>query len=240
MTQLLASLIDKQDSFEIVRDQIALILANEVANQQALAVLAAKDPALWGFKIYTDRANPFGAWLNIDENAAPEPIVNILLDNIDYPADQTSGAGIKSRADVDYLIDIAAAAPSANNPAGGHFSGDQVAAATVQRIYRLVRNILMAGINQHLQLRIRPLIDGDPAGVVLDRFARSFAIFQPSSGQQIIQNAVGGRFTLRVTMVETTEQFTGESLETVLVKILRDDDGAVLPDPPIAEAQYDF
>ena len=41
------ALIDKQDSFEIVRDKIGLILASESASQQALATAAAKDPDLW-------------------------------------------------------------------------------------------------------------------------------------------------------------------------------------------------
>lgn len=43
----LQALIDKQDSVEIIRDQIAAILVQEIANQQALAIADSKDPALW-------------------------------------------------------------------------------------------------------------------------------------------------------------------------------------------------
>ena len=43
------SLIDKQDSFEIVRDKIALILANEIASQQVLAKADSRNPDDWKF-----------------------------------------------------------------------------------------------------------------------------------------------------------------------------------------------
>ena len=61
---MIAELIDKQDNSEIVRDQIAAILATEVANQQALATADGKDPADYKLRIYTERSNPWEAFLN--------------------------------------------------------------------------------------------------------------------------------------------------------------------------------
>ena len=59
MATTLPSLIDKQDSFEIVRDQIAGILYENQLAQQALAVTAGKDPALWELRVFTEATNPW-------------------------------------------------------------------------------------------------------------------------------------------------------------------------------------
>ena len=60
---MISELIDKQDNFEIVRDQIAAILVNEVASQMALATAEAKDPEDWNLQIFTERSNPWEKWL---------------------------------------------------------------------------------------------------------------------------------------------------------------------------------
>ena len=70
---LIPDLIDKEDTFEIVRNQIALILANESASQVALATTAGKpDPNLWALKVYTERSNPWEQALN-DKTARTHP-----------------------------------------------------------------------------------------------------------------------------------------------------------------------
>ena len=75
------TLIDKQDTFEIVRDQIATILVTEIVSQQALAVADGKDPDLWKVRIYTERSNAWEQFLEVppvDES----PICNIWYDKI--------------------------------------------------------------------------------------------------------------------------------------------------------------
>ena len=62
----LTTLIDKQDNSEIIRDQIGVILANELANQQVLAAAAFKEPTEWEMNVYLERHNPIEDWLNID------------------------------------------------------------------------------------------------------------------------------------------------------------------------------
>ena len=58
-------LIDKQDSFEIVRDQIAAILKTEITSQIALATTAGKpNPDDWKLRIFSERANPWEQFLN--------------------------------------------------------------------------------------------------------------------------------------------------------------------------------
>lgn len=75
----IASLIDKQDTVEIIRDQIAAILALETTAQQALATAAAKDPDLWKLRIYQERANP---WENLPSKTDDRsPVVNVWWDS---------------------------------------------------------------------------------------------------------------------------------------------------------------
>jgi len=46
MSARIDTLIDKEDNFTLIRNEIAAILAVEVASQKVLATAASKDPAL--------------------------------------------------------------------------------------------------------------------------------------------------------------------------------------------------
>lgn len=72
-------LIDKLDGFETIGLKIAEILALEQTYQQALAVEASKDPALWAFKVFHERSNPWESYLYDDADTTP--IVNIWYNN---------------------------------------------------------------------------------------------------------------------------------------------------------------
>ena len=135
-------LIDKQDNFEIIRDQIAAILTTEIASQQALATAAAKDPDEWKLRIFTERSNPWEQYLNNPE-ADPSPIVNVWFENDKF---DPSGSNIDERQKTEavYNIDCYGYGVSEDVIAGGHKPGDREAAFEVQKALRLVRNILMA------------------------------------------------------------------------------------------------
>ena len=67
---MITELIDKLDNFEIIRDKIALILANEIANQKVIATNQGKTtPDEWNFKTYTERSNPREDFIKKDESA---------------------------------------------------------------------------------------------------------------------------------------------------------------------------
>lgn len=222
--QVLDTLIDKTDNFEVVRDQIADILAAEVVNQQAKAVLAAKDPALWDLSIYTERARPWEALINDDgtvRNAAP--IVNVYFDNVNFPMGEGSTVD-KTTADGVFHIDIYATATSANNVAGGYTTGDEKAARELQRAVRLVRNILGAARNAYLQLR----------GTVGRRWWQSVTQYQFDPNEPAAQYVIATRMVLAVKYNEFTPQPGLETLEAVEVEITRTGDGKVL-----ANLEYD-
>jgi len=222
---MLTTLIDKQDNFEVVRDKIAQILANEVAEQKILAVAAAKDPNDWDMKIFTERSNP---WEQFLDDPIPgqdrSPIINVWFDSQTFP--QNVGDTVeRQRAEGIFNIDCYGYAVSADVVAGGHAPGDKAAAIEAQRAFRLVRNILMAAIYTYLDLR----------GTVAGRWPQSVEVFQPEINGRSVQQIVAARMVLRVTYNEFSPQVEPVDLELVSVDVKRSEDGSIL-----AETDYDF
>lgn len=217
-------LIDKQDTFEAVRDQIALILATESANQQALAIAATKDPDLWKLNIFTEASNPWNRFTNIDSSSDLTPLVNVWYDTGSFPG--TKGDTVERQAhEATYNVDCYGVAISATDGGTGQLPGDSAAAVEVQRTVKLVRNILMAAQNVYLQLQ----------GTVWQRWIQSITVFQPQLDDQSAQHIVGARVALRVTFNEFAPQYATEVLEYLAVDITRSADGFVL-----AETDFDY
>jgi hypothetical protein len=211
MVDVLTGLIDKQDNFEIVRDQIAQILADEQANQVALATTAGKpDPQEWALKIFTERSNPVE---DFREGTNYTPVVNVWYENSIFP----KGAGStvdKQKSTTVYNIDIY-----------GSAAADDDAAFTAQRAVRLVRNTLMASLNTYLQLR----------GLVWLRWPQSIQQFQPAIGDNAAPQVVAIRFPLEVGFYETTTLRDTGTLDIIHIDIKRAEDGSIL-----ASAEFDY
>ena len=214
-------LIDKQDTFEIIRDQIAAILVLEVANQKALAATAGKNSALWDLKVYIERANPFEAFQS--DSPDETPIVNIWFDNENFEKG-ASNLVERQKANGIFNIDVYAIGVTEDIIAGGHNPGDREAAINAQRAIRLVRNILMAAENTYLQL---------PRRTAWDRIPQAVTLFQPTIGDQPIQKIMGARLALSVSYNEFSPQVKGEIMELLSVDIKRIEDGQL-----IVEADY--
>lgn len=219
---MIQTLIDKQDSFEIIRDQIAAILAQEVTSQKQLATDAGKDPALWDFKVYTERSNPWESYLN--DIAELTPIVNVWYDNSVFSETQ-SNIVEKQATDGIFNIDCYAVANSSDNVAGGHNPGDKEAAFAVQRVLRLVRNILMSAEYTYLGLR----------GLVWQRWPQTVTAFQPQQDRANVRPVIAARIGFRVKFNEFSPQISGNVLELLSAQVSRAEDGQVLFD-----ADYDY
>ena len=216
MAAKITTLIDKQDNYEIVRDKVAQILADEVAAQKVLATAAAKDPDLWNFAVYTERSNPFIlARDGAGGIAGEKEIVNVWLDNSVF----TDGDTVNRQQPTTTInIDCVSVKSSTNNPAGGiTLSADERASLDAERIGRLVRNILMSAVYTYLDLR----------GVVGSRWISRMQKFQPDREDQPVENATGYRVVLEVRENEFSPQEAGVDFEEVITEI-RNDDGAVL------------
>lgn len=223
MTTLLQSLIDKQDNFEVIRDQIGAILLAETANQKTLATAGGKDPALWDLQIFTERSNPWEQYQN-DTPSNAAPIVNIWYETSDFE-EAASNVVERQKATAIFNIDCYGLGRSASNGTGAHKAGDKEAAFTVQRALRLVRNILMADTNTYLQLR----------GLVWKRWPQSITVFQPDIEGRSAQQIVGARIAFAVDFNEFSPQFEAQTLETVAIDVFRDSDGKLL-----LEADYNY
>ena len=83
----LPGLIDKQDSFEIVRNQVFELLRDNAAAQVALATTAGKtDPQEWNLRVYQERFNPWERFQNAPDDVVP--IVNVWFDSGIFPKDK--------------------------------------------------------------------------------------------------------------------------------------------------------
>jgi len=216
------SLIDKQDTFEIVRDQIAFILASESVSQMALAVLAAKDPDDWKLNVYTERSNAFEQFLS--EDPEPTPIVNIWYDNSNFDK-SSSNIMERQKSETIYNIDCYGYGVASSDGGSGHNPGDREAAFEVQRTLRLVRNILMAATYTHLDLQ----------GIVWTRWTQSITAFQPELSGTQYEQVQAIRLALQVDFNEFSPQVTPEELELIHVDVKRTGDGKI-----IVDAEYDY
>jgi len=221
MAALITTLIDKQDNFEIIRDQIAAILLLEQHNQQVLAVSETKDPSQWALKVYSERSNPWEAFR--DQNSDRTPIINVWYNNSNFDGN-ASNTVAHQKASGTFNIDCYGRGLSRSETTG-HTPGDEDAALEAQRAMRLVRNILMAGQYTYLGLR----------GLVWKRWPQSINLFQPQQGGLPVENVVGARLALTVDFSEFSPQYVPETLELLSIDISRLVDGKV-----VLEADYDY
>ena len=222
------SLIDKEDNFEIIRDQIAAILAVETDNQEKLAEAAnKKNPKLWKFRVFTERANPIEEYRDIDPSSTIDdsPIVNIWYDNGSFPMNRGNPLEKQVAGSV-YNVDCYGVGFSGDNPGGGHFLGDKEAAIEAQRAVRLVRNIIMNPLYAYLALT---------RGIVGLRWPQNITVFQPQIDGRPVSHVVGARIALRVDHIETVAQPTTVALEELGVTVKRTEDGEI-----VLEADYDY
>ena len=211
---MITSLIEKKDTFQIVRDQIAAILKLNVTNQMALAAASGKDETLWDLRVFSERNNP---WEEFQDAEGPKsPIVNVWYDSSDFD-DAGSSSVNNQKTNAMYNVDIYACGVSAET-ADGHSPGDESAALTLHNAACLVRNILMAGVYTYLGLR----------GTVWGRKVTAVNIFQPSADNATVQNIIGARISFRVTFTEESPQVDGVLLEAIAIQVDRAENGEIL------------
>lgn len=211
MPAQILELIDKQDNFEVIRDQIAAILTVELANQKILSG-GVPQPL-----VFIERSNPWGQY--IEAEAVMPPLINVWFDSETFD-EATSNVVERQKASGTFNIDCYGAAVSLDdgNPAGGHQPADLRAALEAQRTARLARNILMAGVYTYLGLR----------GLVWKRFPQTLSMFQPQIDNRAVQRVVAARLALQVHFNEFSPQYVGELLETLMIDVLRTETGQLL------------
>lgn len=198
----IATLIDKRDHGEVLRDVLASIVLSESASQQALASAAGRDPSAWDLRVFVERDHPWAEWMEAGLRPVnTAPIVSIVRD---HDAFSTRGSHVgQQRVTTTFHLDCFGYGVSTES-AGGHIAGDKAAAFEAQRAARLVRTIVMAA--EYLYL-------ANPA-IVSRRFIDSVTHYKPqASAGAAAFNVAAARLELSVTYTEHSPQHAGEPLE---------------------------
>jgi len=219
MTAKITSLIDKRDNMEIIRDEIAAILALEITNQKALAVVAGQDPNDYDFAIYTEKTSPWE--LLEDENGkitGQSPLVNVYLESASINNSKASDVTL-SVFTVRFNLDCLSA--KNHKLIDGQISrGDELAARDVQRISRLCRNILMSAVYKRLNY----------GGILGNRSFSGITMFQPQFGVVPAQHTVGARIVYTADITEYSPEYDAPIMDLIQGQSTRGDDGKVLFD----------
>lgn len=213
------SLVDKRDSSEIVRDEIAAILLVESEEQQRLAAAAGKDPELWRLRVFLERTSPWeffreGVTTDPESDGPPPdtaPIVNVSFQNATYDMGK-SDVVMRQHAVGIYHIDCFGYGRSTRTTEG-HAPGDKMAALEAQRAGRLVRNFLMASTNTYLGI----------GALVCRRWMQSIEMLQTENTG--VENIAAERLTFQVEFNEFSPQYEGEPLELISVGVFRKETG---------------
>jgi len=215
MPALITGLIDKLDNNEVVRNKIAVILATEEANQRTLATAASKNPDLWKFSVYIERAKPWEVLTDNDGDEIGEmPLVNVSFDNDNFDNKGSANLQIQKTRGTFYIDCYAHKNKTVS------LSGDEATSKEADRIARLVRNIIMHGAYTYLDLQ----------GVVTKRMITRREKLQPDIRQEGLENIVVSRLTLDVEYDELASQTSPVTMEQVFGQSKVSDTSKVLFD----------
>lgn len=226
MAAQIQELIDKFDSFELVRDQIAAILKTESIGQQQLAQAAGKDQDLWKLRVFTERSAPWQAFKEDGPDFQP-PIINVWFENA-TPTKPSSNVISHQEMLGTFHVDCYGFGTD-QRTGSGQRSADDLAAREAHRSLRLVRNILMSGYYTLLGFPTQAEFtrEQQAAGVrqiVMSRFPGSTTVFQPTQDDQPVARVCAVRFDLEVAYNETSQEYQGVPLELLALTMQRSED----------------
>jgi hypothetical protein len=217
MAAQLQTLINKRDSFELVRAKLATILLEETAAQQVLAHAAALDPNLWKLRVFTERSNPWAEFKDSDEPQTP--IVNVWFENMPF-AKAASNMVSRQKGVATFHLDCYGFG-FAKGTDQGHTSAEVMASDEASRAVRLVRNILVSGFYVYLGF---PQANTLPAGqeqIVRGRWPASMTAFQPAQDDRPVVRVNAIRLDLEVEVNEFSTEYVGETIETITAGFTR-------------------
>lgn len=208
MPALLTTLLSTRDNTEVVRDQIAAILAVELAHQGELGL----EPVP---RVFIERSSPWGPLVETPPSMVP--IINVWFDTASFEG-MASNIVSRQRCDATFNIDAYGFGSSAETDGVGHEPGDLVAALACQRALRLARQILMSAHYTYLALR----------GLVWKRWAQSLGVFQPPADARVAHHVVAGRLALAVQFNEFGPEIEADEIETLALEVFRTPTGELL------------
>lgn len=210
MASPLPDLITTQDTFEIVGQRLAEIIAVNAAQQAVLAV-GQPDPTEWDLRVFTERKSPWNMWANLEDfQANRAPIVNVWYQSSVFDTEATADIG-PQRATALYNIDIVAGGHSQDDGGTGQTPGDVEASTRLHRAARFVRQFIQADANDKLQFTATPFI------IQFRRVQSTTAFDPPENAAGIV--ALGMRLAVMIRFEELAPVNTGETMDTIGVDI---------------------
>lgn len=216
MAAKITQLINKQDSFEIIRDQIAAILEIEKENQKVLAGPSADD---YDFKVYIEKFHPWE--LLIDSNGdliGDTKLANVFFDTTSQNSSQTSQASQTHVYDGIINIDCYGAKITEEISEGTHNAGDELTARESQRVARLARNIL-AYNEYYPKLAL--------SGIVNNFTIKQLNSLQPNIQDRPSSNIMVTRIMLQINYNEFNFATVPATLGLLTSKCTRAEDGSL-------------
>lgn len=203
------SLLIEPDNIEIIRDQIAALLALDLDRQHELAVQA-EDPnaADYNVRVFVENDDPLQYTDDDSEESNPFPCVNVSIDS--SAPDGGSATVNKQNMTAQFFIDCYA---TGNTSSDADFGTK--ASLKAWKTARLVRRILRAEPNTYLRLR----------GVV-GKVSFKFQSGEPSAPQSSVRVKMV-RITLSVDYVEGVE-ITNGVIDWEIVGIITDGNGMII------------
>jgi len=198
-------LIEDPDGFELVRNAIGQILVEEMANQKNLAIAKSLDPAPWDIPVFLERSHPWDA-LNAGIGSS---LINVWYDNSNTEGAKSNSVNQQSQSV--FNIECIASVKTKETDTG-QISGDEATQIEVQRIARIVRQIIMHPKYMTLGL----------TQVVGKRWMGSRQAFQPNSGQLPVNNVSACRLQFYASHLESVTFDDLTTSEQALVTIYTD------------------
>lgn len=203
-------LIASPDNIEVIRDQIAALLALDLANQYALAQ-EAKDPHAADYRVgvYVENDGPFQYVDEQTPDANPFPCVNVSVDSTGQ--EKGTASVNKQVMSAQFFVDVYATGNTASDADMG-----TRASLKAWKTARIVRRILRAEANTYLRLR----------GIV-GKVSFRFQAGEPNSPQSSIRVKMV-RITLGVDYVEDVPVTQGMPVEIISATITEDDGRVII------------
>ena len=215
---------------EIVRDQLALIVSSELANQKQVAEQLVADAPLTPEGIQAKADIDSGIYDIIDNifvekgthfQASQLPGMNIYFDN----ASPSLGTPVNKQI-VPSIFTISAHFTDAHSQDGDIIEkGDTKSAKNALRLIAMVRAILMSGANIRLGFNSQPRI-------VNSRWVSSFDVLQPDFQEADGSHGSVSVLKLAVNLEELGPEPVGQELESIhtaiKVKLKTSDDGKII------------
>lgn len=214
MNAIINKLIDKKDTFEIIRLKIASILKYELENQKKLAKEQGKDDNKYNIDIYVERINPWLIYsneINGDEKGAL-PLVNITFES-DNLTQSGSMNIVRQKSQGTFYIDCYAFKNKSFDE-----NADEASSKEADRISTIIRNILM--YSGYLCLGLE--------GLVVRRYITKREKLTQNSDSNSSESVAVCRLTLIVDYAEYSFEEDPVVLESIIGECLLNDTGKVI------------